>query len=149
MKKEVCIKIDKFKDYSITLGNVSENSKAIYIDLSAWADPTIDKELDYKKIISYFNKTIKRKIYNYLSLYDNILKLFHKDRTIVDLDMKEAGIKFNKRSFVNTEITLFLTNEIKLDNLTLRPKLDNLIKEIISDCFNKNEYFKFYKTKKD
>ena len=48
---------------------------------------------------------------------------------------------------MNLEINLYLTQEIDFKSTKLKKYLKNITKEIYSDVFNKNEYFKFYLTK--
>jgi hypothetical protein len=39
---------------------------------------------------------------------------FDLDKTIVDLDIRESGIRFGKRSFINCEVTLFLDTNMSV-----------------------------------
>jgi hypothetical protein len=54
------------------------------------------------------NKKIKQTLF---TLFDTgEYPEFDLDKTIVDLDIRESGIRFGKRSFINCEVTLdFLT----------------------------------------
>jgi hypothetical protein len=55
---------------------------------------------------------------------------FDLDKTIVDLDIRESGIRFGKRSFINCEVTLFLdTKSVTSDKMKMM--LDGLTNEII------------------
>lgn len=147
MKKGKEIDIELFKNYNIVSGSVdNKNSKALYINLSAWGQPKLNENINYNRVISSINKKIKKSIYNYL-LKNDTENQFIKDRTIIDLDIRESGIKFNKRSFTNAEITLFLVKEIPVNSIELRPKLDEISKTIVNEVFEKNEYFKFYMRK--
>jgi hypothetical protein len=70
-----------------------------------------------------------------------------KDRTIVDLDIRESGIRFGKRSFMNCEITLFLNSEIPVNSELMKPRLDEALKMVIESTLDDNRVFKFYKKK--
>ena len=91
------------------------------------------------------DKSIRQTIYNTLS--NDIATPFLKDRTIVDFDIRESGVKFGKKSFTNVEITLFMKYEIPINDDTLIPFVDELIGIIIKTIFEKNKYFKFHKKK--
>jgi hypothetical protein len=48
---------------------------------------------------------------------------------------------------MNLEINLFLNDEVDFKSLILKRNLKKLTKDIFSDVFTNNEYFKFYLTK--
>jgi len=147
MKKGKELKINKFKNYNVVYGSVNnKNSKALYINVSAWADPRLDGELNYTRIIKDIDKKIRQTIYNILE--KNIATPFLKDRTIVDFDIRESGVKFGKRSFTNVEITFFMKYEMPINDSTLAPFIDELIETVIKNVFEKDKYFNFYKKKK-
>jgi hypothetical protein len=91
------------------------------------------------------NKKIKQSVYNLLNKDTN--SEFIKDRTIVDLDIRESGIKFGKRSFTNCELTLFIKNEIPVNSEIMRPMLDDVTEMLLNDVFNNNKTFKFHRKK--
>lgn len=143
MKKGKEIKLDLSPNYSTIISTLNkDDSKTIFLTVSAWGEPKLDKELDYRRVINNLSKSIRQKLYNNL---DN--KYFDRERTIVDLDMRESGIKFGKKSYVNIDVTLF-----KNCNLTFKDeKLQNYSKELCSmivDIMESNDNFKFYKKKK-
>lgn len=147
MKKGKELKLDLYDNYNIVMGSVdNKNSKAVYINLSAWGQPMLDEELDYTKIIRSINKVIKKNIYDYLNVHDNE-KRFYDNRSIVDLDIRKSGIKFNKRSFSNTEITLFLTEELPINSDKIKPIIDGITNTIVQEAFEKNKFFSFHKKK--
>lgn len=146
MKTGKELKINKFKNYSITLGSVNnKHPKAVYLNISAWAEPQSDNELNYSRIIRDINKRLKQSLFH-LFQADDVTE-FLKDRTIVDLDIRESGIRYGKRSFMNCELTLFLNSEIQINSDRMKPMLDDIIKTVISDTFEENKIFKFYKKK--
>ena len=81
------------------------------------------------------------------SVYQNIDKELFDEKFIVDLDLRTSGLSLKKKSFMNLEINLFLLQQIDFKSTKLKKSLKNLTKEIYSDVFNKNDYFKFYLTK--
>ena len=147
MKKGKELKLQKFKNYNVVYGSVNnKNPKALYINISAWAEPKNDSEINYNRIIRNSDKKIRQITFNLLD--KNTIDLFHKERTIVDFDMRESGVKYGKKSFVNCEITLYLKYEIPVNSDELKPMIDDLIDNIINLGFEENKYFIFHKKKK-
>jgi hypothetical protein len=68
---------------------------------------------------------------------------FDLDKTIVDLDIRESGIRFGKRSFINCEVTLFLDTNMSVTSDKMKMMLDGLTNEIILSNFETNKNFKF------
>ncbi len=147
MKTGKELKINEFNNYNIVLGSVNNrHPKAVYLNISAWAEPQFDEEVNYNRAIRDLNKKIKQSLFNLINLDKD--SEFIKDRTIVDLDIRESGIRYGKRSFMNCEVTLFLNSEIPINSDRMKPMLDGLINEIIDETFDDNKTFKFYKKKK-
>ena len=73
---------------------------------------------------------------------------FFKEKTIVDFDIRESGVKYGKRSFANCELTLYLKQELSVNSENLKPIVHGIIETSINSVFEKNQYFKFYKKKK-
>lgn len=146
MKTGKELKINKFKNYNIVLGSVNNrHPKAVYLNISAWSEPISDSETNYTRVIRDLNKKIKQSLFN---LFDSELDTeVLKDRTIVDLDIRESGIKYGKRSFMNCELTLFLNSEIPINSEKMEPMLDSIINTVISETFEENKSFKFHKKK--
>ena len=146
MKTGKEVKIATFKNYNVVYGSVNnKHSKAIYINISAWAEPTDIDETNYNRVIRDINKKVKQNLFN---LFDSNRNCeFIKERTIVDLDIRESGIKYGKRSFTNCEMTLFLNHEIPVNSEIMRPMLDEVVKMLVSDVFDCNKSFKFHKKK--
>lgn len=146
MKTGKEIKINKFKNYNIILGSVNnKHPKAIYLNISAWAEPQSEDEVYYSRIIRDINKKIKQSLFN--SFDSNESVEFLKERTIVDLDIRESGIRYGKRSFMNCEITLFLNSEIPVNSDKMKPILDGITNTVINSTFESNKSFKFYRKK--
>jgi len=146
MKTGKEIKITTLKNYNIVYGSVNnKHSKAVYVNISAWAEPINKDEPNYNRVIRDFNKKIKQNLYNLLNSKTD--SEFIKERSIVDLDIRESGIKYGKRSFTNCEITLFLNNEIPVNSEIMRPMLDEVVKTLLTEIFDNNKTFKFHKKK--
>lgn len=147
MKSGKQIKINDNKNYSIIYGCVdNKKPKSIYINISAWAEPLLDYESDYNKIIKNINKKVKQTIYNFLSKnYTDVP--FLKDKTIVDLDLRESGIKFGKRSFMCCEITLFQNEEVSINAEPVKRALNLVSTMVVEEIFDKDLNFKFNKKK--
>ncbi len=147
MKNGKELKLDTFKNYNIVYGSVNnKNPKALYIQITGWADPKQDDKLKYTRIIRELDKKVRQTIYN--TLTSNITTPFLRERTIIDFDIRESGVRYGKRSFVNCEITLYLKSEIPVNSDSLRPTLDDLINIIITNVFEHSRHFDFYRKKK-
>jgi hypothetical protein len=147
MKKGKELKVTNFKNYNIVYGSVNNKvPKALYINISAWAQPKVNDELNYNRIIKNTDKNVRQTIYNLIDSNKSIP--FFKEKTIVDFTIKESGVKYGKRSFANCEITLFMKDEIPVTSELLKPVINSLIDTSINSVFETNNYFNFYKTKK-
>lgn len=147
MKTGKEVKMNDFKNYNVVFGSVNnKHPKAIYINMSAWADPQDIDEVSYHRVIKDINKNIKQSLYN--KFYSDEDSEFIEDRTIVDLDIRESGIRYGKRSYMSCEITLFLNSEIPVNSEKMKPILDEIVKMIIDSVFEKNRSFSFHKKKK-
>ena len=144
MKRGKEIKLDIDENYKVKIGTVdNKNPKSIYINLSAWGELNeYDEELNYDKIISLLRKNIKNNINKNISVED-----FHKDKYIVDLDMRSSGISKSKRSFMSCEVTLFQKNNIPVNQYYIIKSVTTIANNIIKDCLDRQNHFKFYKTK--
>jgi len=146
MKKGKELKNNEFRNYNVTYGSVNnKNNKAVYINISTWAEPDYDDEINYHRVIRDIDKSIRQTIFHKL---DKDITPFLNNRTIVDFDIRESGIRSSKKSFTNCEITLYTKNEIPINSEDIKPFLDDLTECVIDKCFEKNKYFKFNKRKK-
>jgi hypothetical protein len=147
MKKGKELKLDTFKNYNIVYGSVNnKNPKALYIQITGWVDPKQDDKPKYNRIIRELDKRVRQTIYN--TLTSNITTPFLKERTIIDFDIRESGVKYGKRSFMNCEITLYLKDETPINSDNIKLALDYLIDIIITSVFERCRHFEFYKKKK-
>jgi hypothetical protein len=141
MKKGKTTKINGFRTSKVHYGTVdSKEFKSLYLNLQTWVEPKDDYE-NWNRIVLNMNRAIKH------SVFENIDKNLFDDKFIVDLDLRTSGLQLKKKSFMNLEINLFLTQEIDFKSTKLKKSLKNIIKEIYSDVLTKNGYFKFYLTK--
>lgn len=146
MKTGKELKMNKFKNYNVVFGSVNnKNPKAIYINISAWAEPLNREDVNYNRVIKDLHKKIKQVIYNHL--YNKSETDFVKENTIVDLDIRESGIRFGKRSFMSCEITLYLHTEIPANSERMKMNLDDLTPVIIKTVFDDDKNFKFHRKK--
>lgn len=141
MKKGKTSKINGFRTSKIIYGTVdSKNFKSLYLNIQTWVEPKIDSE-NWSRVVLNMNRSVKHSIFN------NMNKEIFDDKFIVDLDLRTSGLQMKKKSFMNLEINLYLTQEIDFKSTKLKKYLKNITKEIYSDVFNRNEHFKFYLTK--
>lgn len=146
MKSGKQIKMENNKDYNITYGCVdNKNPKSVFINITAWVEPLSEDEENYNKIIKALNKKIRQTIYNCLST--NNTTSFIRDKTIVDLDLRESGIKFGKRSFMSCEITLFQNEDNGINSDIVKKGLNLISNLVIDETFEKDKDFKYYKRK--
>ena len=141
------VKSSHFRNHNVVFGSVNnKHPKAVYINVSAWAEPLNEVDGGYTRAIKNIHKKTRQ------SLYDTFIKdsnsIFVSDRTIVDLDIRESGIRLGKRSFMNCEITLFVNVEIPINSDYMTDILTQISETIIYNVFDKDKTFKFHKKKK-
>jgi|TARA_R110000751_G_scaffold269458_1_gene369152 hypothetical protein len=144
MKRGKEMKIETPYQYNIISGTVdNKNPKSVYIQISAWGKLKEGLEDNYEPIIKRKSKRIKRKLFEVIG--DNN---FYKTKSIVDFNMASSGIGSNKKSFMSVEMTLFKREPLlPINSKEMKPILENISEKIISDVFEKDETFKFYKKK--
>jgi len=143
MKRGKEIKMSLSDNYNVVSGTVdNKNPKALYINVSAWGEPTQEEELDYGKIIRNLNKQVRKSLYNNLDESH-----FLRDKSIVDLDMRESGVMFGKRSFMSCEVTLYQTEERPINTDDMVEELKTITNSMIEGVFDSHDYFAFHKTK--
>ena len=141
------IKSNIFNNYNVIFGSVdNKNPKAVYINISAWGEPKIEDDVNYTRAIKNINKKVRQLLYNMFDKNEN--KIFLKDRTIVDLDIRESGIRYGKRSFMSCELTLFSDLEVPVNTEFMKTKLHEIIDSVTRKVFDSNDNFDFYKKKK-
>ena len=140
MKKGKFISIGVYNNVKIGYGTVDyKNLKTIYVQLNSWTQPSVD-EHDFNKLISKTRRQIKEKIYNLNTEY-------FKRESIVDLDIKTSGIKTNKRSFMDLEITLYVDKHFDVRSKDVKDIVTNLSENIIDTVLVDETLFNFFEKK--
>lgn len=146
-KKGKKIKLTNNLNHKVFFGCVDNNKpKSLYINISSWVTPINESDDDYSKYLRELNKEIKQEIYKTLNV--NNKSFFIKERTIIDLDIRESGIRFGKKSFMSCEITLFSNIDLPINKETTINELTIISDVVINEVFNNNKYLIFSKTKK-
>jgi hypothetical protein len=141
MKTGKYISLGEYNEVKIGYGTVDfKNLKTIYLKLNAWVEPNNDTD-DFDYLISKTRRGIKEIIYNLKN--ENF-----KPQCIVDLDIRTKGIKLNKRSFMNLEVTLYVDNFFDVKSKHIKLSIKEIIKSIIDDRLSNKNLFNFYKNKK-
>lgn len=145
MKRGKEMKLETPHQYNIITGTVdNKQPKSVYIQISAWGKPKEFGIEDYEKIIKKKSKRVKSKLFEILD--DST---FHKSKSIVDFNMASSGVSFNKRSFMSVELTLFKKEPLlPINSEEMKPILEEISNKLISDIFERDENFEFYKSKK-
>ena len=68
--------------------------------------------------------------------------------SIVDLDIRTKGIKKEKRSFMNLELTLYVLEHFDVKSKPTKKLLNGLITDIIDKCLTDDLLFNFNRNKK-
>ena len=142
MKKGKTSKLNIFDDAKCYYGTVdSKELKSIYVVLQTWIEPITDEE-NWVRVTGI----LKRQILH--TLLEVVEFTTFEKKQIVDLDLRTSGIKKNKKSFLNLEITLFVHDKsLDFKSLILRSKLKKIISSIYHDDLKKSKYFTLSKTK--
>jgi hypothetical protein len=141
MKTGKYIPLGTYNNVKIGYGTVDfKNLKTIYLKLNSWVQPENDTE-DYNQTISKTRRKIKESIYN---LKDSNFK----DQCIVDLDIRTKGIKLEKRSFMNLEITLYVEKQFDIKSKEIKNAIKNLLEDVVNDGLIDKKLFNFHKSKK-
>jgi hypothetical protein len=141
MKTGKYISLGEYNEVKIGYGTVDfKNLKTIYLKLNAWVEPDNDTD-NFDQLISKTRRNIKEIIYNLRSEH-------FKSQCIVDLDIRTKGIKLNKRSFMNLEVTLYVENFFDVKSKTIKSVVKDIVKTIIDDSLSNKNLFNFYKNKK-
>jgi hypothetical protein len=141
MKTGKYIPLGTYNDVKIGYGTVDfKNLKTIYLKLNSWVQPENETD-DFDYVISKSRRKIKEIIYN--------LKSPHfKQQSIVDLDIRTKGIKLEKKSFMNLEVTLYVDNQFDVKSKIVKNEVKNILFNIIEDGLVDKKLFNFYKSKK-
>lgn len=140
MKKGKFITIGSHNNVKLGYGTVdSKNLKTIYIQLNSWIQPT-DEDSDFDKLINKARRKTKE-------LVRELKTDYFKPESIVHLDIKTNGIKTNKRSFMDLEITLFVNKTFDVRSRDVKDLVHNLSKNIIDEVLIDETFFNFFEKK--
>lgn len=140
MKNGKYINLGVYENIKIGYGTVDyRNLKTIYIKFNSWLEP-MDFDVDYQNHLLKSRKKIKNLLYNEKSEYFKL-------ESIVDLDVKTKGLKPDKKSFMDLDITLFVSKQFEIKNKQIREHIKSLTQKIIDDCLLSDVSYKFYKKK--
>jgi hypothetical protein len=141
MKTGKYIPLGEYNDVKIGYGTVDfKNLKTIYLKLNSWLQPENETD-DFDHVIHRSRRKIKEIVYNLKTPY-------FKEQSIVDLDIRTKGIKLEKRSFMNLEVTLYVDKQFDVKSKEPRNTIKRLIEDIVDSGLHEKKLFNFYKTKK-
>lgn len=140
MKKGKFITIGSHNKVKLAYGTVdSKILKTIYVQLNSWVQPS-SEDVDFEKLI---NKTRRKTKELVRDLKSDYFKL----ESIVHLDIKTNGIKTNKRSFMDLEITLFVNKPFDVRSKEIKEIIEKLSKNIIDEVLIDETLFNFFEKK--
>jgi hypothetical protein len=143
MKRGKEISLETKENYKVKLGTIdNKDPRTIYLNVSAWGEPLTEED-NYDSVLNNLRKKVKQKLFT--NIKDSN---YSTDRYIVDLDMRSSGMSKTKRSYMSCEITLFQKDRIPVNNPMTISEGSRLVNNLIDDCFECNNHFRFYKTKK-
>ena len=141
MKNGKYISIGDYKNVKIGYGTVDfKNLKTIYLKLNSWLQPEIENN-DYDNLIFKTRKQIKQIIYN-------MGNVNFKQQCIVDLDIRTKGIKMEKRSFMNLEVTLYVDKFFDVKTKETKTLMRTIMETIVDNGLTDKNLFNFHNTKK-
>jgi hypothetical protein len=141
MKTGKFIPLGYYENVKIGYGTVDfKNLKTVYLKLNSWLLPESESD-DFDLILSKTRREIKTYLY-YLETD------FFRKENIVDLDVRTKGIKLEKKSFMNLEITLFVKNQFDIKDSNVKKTIKSISENIINCNLKDKNLFNFYKNKK-
>ena len=141
MKLGRYIPLGDHKNVKIGYGTINhKNLKTIYLSLNSWLEPNEICE-DYDAILRSSKNKIKR-------LVHNLGHGLFREESIVDLDVRTKGIKKEKRSFMNLEVTLYTLKQVNVKDKDLKTDMYGLLCEVIDTCLDNELLYNFHKKKK-
>ena len=141
MKTGKYIPLGEYNDVKIGYGTVDfKNLKTIYLKLNSWVQAENETD-DFDHMIHKSRRKVKEIIYNLKNPY-------FKQQSIVDLDIRTKGIKLEKRSFMNLEITLYVDKQFDVKSKEIKNNVKDILSMVIEDGLSDKNLFNFYKSKK-
>jgi hypothetical protein len=141
MKTGKYIPLGTYNDVKIGYGTVDfKNLKTIYLKLNSWLQPENESD-DFDSTIHKTRRRIKEIVYN-------LKTPMFKQQSIVDLDIRTKGIKLEKRSFMNLEVTLYVNNQFDVKSKNTKDYIRNIIENLLDEGLTDKTLFNFHKSKK-
>jgi hypothetical protein len=141
MKIGKYIPLGTYNDVKIGYGTVDhKNLKTIYLKLNSWIQPENETD-DFNSLINKTRRKIKEQVYALRTPY-------FKSQCIVDLDIRTKGIKLEKRSFMNLEITLYVENAFDVKTKDTKNLIKDILIDTIDTSLSNKKLFNFNKSKK-
>jgi hypothetical protein len=141
MKTGKYIPLGIYNDVKIGYGTVDfKNLKTIYLKLNSWVQPENETD-DFDHLIHKSRRKVKEIIYNQRNPY-------FKQQSIVDLDIRTKGIKLEKRSFMNLEITLYVDKQFDVKSKDVRNNIKDILYSVVEEGLSDKKLFNFHKSKK-
>jgi hypothetical protein len=141
MKTGKYIPLGTYDEVKIGYGTVDfKNLKTIYLKFNSWLQPENETD-DFDVTIHKSRRKVKEIIYN-------LKNPLFKQQCIVDLDIRTKGIKMEKRSFMNLEITLYVDRQFDVKSKEIKNNVKDVLINVIDEGLNDKKLFNFYKSKK-
>ncbi len=141
MKTGKYIPLGTYNDVKIGYGTVDfRNLKTVYLKFNSWLQPENETE-DFDGTIHRSRRRVKDIVYN-------LKNPLFKQQSIVDLDIRTKGIKLEKRSFMNMEITLYVNKQFDVKSKEIKNNIKEILLSVIDEGLNDKKLFNFNKSKK-
>lgn len=141
MKTGKYIPLGTYNDVKIGYGTVDfRNLKTVYLKFNSWLQPENETD-DFDETIYRSRRKVKEIVYN-------LKNPLFKQQSIVDLDIRTKGIKLEKRSFMNMEITLYVNKQFDVKSKEIKNNIKEILTNVIDDGLNDKKLFNFHKSKK-
>jgi hypothetical protein len=141
MKTGKYIPLGTYQNVKIGYGTVDfKNLKTIYLKLNSWIQADNETD-DFNLTINKTRRKVKEIIYN-------LKNSNFKQQSIVDLDVRTKGIKLEKRSFMNLEVTLYVDKQFDVKSKETKNNVKDILLNVIDEGLSNKKLFNFYKSKK-
>ena len=141
MKTGKYIPLGTYQNVKIGYGTVDfKNLKTIYLKLNSWIQAENETD-DFDLTINKTRRKVKEIIYN-------LKNTNFKQQSIVDLDVRTKGIKLEKRSFMNLEVTLYVDKQFDVKSKETKNNIKDILLTVIEEGLSNKKLFNFYKSKK-
>ena len=141
MKTGKYIPLGTYQNVKIGYGTVDfKNLKTIYLKLNSWIQADNETD-DFDLTINKTRRKVKEIIYN-------LKNPNFKQQSIVDLDVRTKGIKLEKRSFMNLEVTLYVDKQFDVKSKETKNNIKDILLTVIDEGLSNKKLFNFYKSKK-